>query len=125
MLRKQWVAIIIGAVAVGAIAHFAAPTLIGTGLVIRTGAYSVMILAEFALALISLRAGYGKLSLLFALYLLAHLVSIISVLFSLYRVPVEYMDWLRNFLTPVVAVQAVVYILIILEWVEQRREVLE
>lgn len=118
-MGKQWVAITLGVVAVGAVAHFAAPTLIGTGLVIRTGAYSVMILAEFALALIALRAGYGKLSLLFALYMLADLIAVVGVLFSLYHVSVFYTDLLRSFLTPIVVTSAVLLIFLVLEWVHQ------
>lgn len=95
--------------------------LLNTGLLIRTVCYTVMVGCSFALAIIALGNGFGKLGALFGLFCVAHFVAIILTLLSLYKAPPFYTEWVRSILTPVTVGQSIVYTLLVLDFVRGRK----
>jgi len=122
-MRRAWLLIFTSTMAIVVSLAVLAPgpidlgfSVINVGLVIRLGGYVITLTCGFMLAVIALRNRYTYIALLFGLFGISHLLALISVVFTLYRVPTIYSDWLRALLTPVVAAQALTYLYIIAEW---------
>ncbi len=93
---------------------------LATGQTLRAVAYVLLLLMGAAIGVLAMRAGYGKIALLFGVLCVADLISLVAVLFSVFGVDKIYTDWLRALLTPVVVTRAIIYGWIVSEAITPR-----
>lgn len=85
-------------------------------LILRIVAYALMVPSALVLGVREWNAQRPRVAALLGLYSLAHLLALLSVVLDLYDVPRTVTDRVRLGLTPIVLMQAVLYLWVVIRW---------